>query len=123
MMFNCHCRSCQMISGGPYVGVVLVRRKAFKLTNGSLKFHYTDRVDGAKHKRGFCPDCGSRITGADSDDPRPWIAVTASSLDDPAVFRPLYDIFTSHAQPWDLLDPSLPKHPKYAPSAQKERRP
>jgi hypothetical protein len=114
-MFNCHCRTCQKITGGPYVPVVLVLAKAFKITKGALRTHFTEQVTGGRHKRGFCADCGSRITGAESDTPTRWVAVTASSLDDASWFRPQYDIFTSHAQPWDLMDPKLPKHEQYQP--------
>ena len=93
-MFNCHCRPCQQITGGPYAPVVLVPAKAFKLTKGALRFHFTRSIRGERHphKRGFCPDCGSRITGAQTNKPLPWLAVTASSLDDPSGFRPQYDI-------------------------------
>jgi hypothetical protein len=115
VMFNCHCRTCQMVTGGPYTPVVLLKSKAFKLTQGSLKHHFTEKVTGGGHKRGFCGECGSRVTGAESDRRLPWIAVTASSLDDPSGFQPQYDIFTSHAQPWDLLNPAIPKHEEYPP--------
>lgn len=115
-MFNCHCRACQQVSGGPYAPVVLVRAKAFKLTQGTLRYHFLDNTAGGKHKRGFCPDCGSRITGGESDKPSRWLGLTASSLDDPSWFKAEYDIFASHAQPWDLMDPARLKHPEYPPS-------
>src|SRR5690242_19177243 len=100
-MFKCHCRTCQMVSGGPFVPVVLLKSKAFKITKGALKYHHTEQITGHMHKRGFCGDCGTRLTGAESDKPRPWIAVTGSSLDDPSIFKPTCHIFASHAQPWD----------------------
>src|SRR5438046_2213121 len=109
-MFNCHCRTCQMVSGGPYTPVVLLKTKTFRLTQGALKHHFTEKVGGGGNKRGFCPECGSRVTGAEMKHRLPWIAVTASSLDDPSVLQPTHDIFTSHAQPWDRMDPALPKH-------------
>jgi hypothetical protein len=34
-------------------------------------------------------------------------------LDDPSWFRPQMDIFISDAQPWDQVDPALPKFEKY----------
>jgi len=114
-MLNCHCRTCQKVTGGPYVPVVLVPSASFKLTRGTLRYHFTERVKGVDHKRGFCADCGSRITGAESETPSAMIGLTASSLDDPSWFRPQYDIFTSHAQLWDVMDPKLPKHRHYPP--------
>src|SRR5206468_9286271 len=85
-MFNCHCRTCQKVTGGAYTPVVVVPAKAFKLTQGSLRYHFTKSYARRKHKRGFCPDCGSRITGGESDKPSEWMALTASSLDDPSWF-------------------------------------
>jgi len=114
-MFNCHCRTCQQVSGGPYVPVVLLPSAAFRLTQGTLRHHFLPSEMGGLHKRGFCGDCGSRITGGESTEPRPWVGVTASSLDDPSRFQPKFDIFVSRAQPWDLLDPQRPQHDTYAP--------
>lgn len=114
-MFNCHCRTCQMVTGGAYTPVLVISAKAFKLTQGTLKYHFTKNIHEGRHKRGFCADCGSRITGAETDQPTRWLAVAASSLDDPSRFEPAYDIFTSHAQPWDLMDPVRPKHKEYPP--------
>jgi len=116
-MFCCHCRTCQIVSGGAYTPIVLVPNKAFKLTQGAIKHHFTDSKRGEKHphKRGFCTDCGSRLTGGESIHPRPWMAVTASSLDDPSIFKSQFDIFASHAQAWDRLDPNVPKHAEYPP--------
>ena len=88
VMLKCHCRTCQKVTGAAYVPVVLVPSKAFKLTRGALRYHFTERVKGVRHKRGFCADCGSRITGAESETPSSTIGLTASSLDDPSWFRP-----------------------------------
>jgi hypothetical protein len=114
-MFNCHCRTCQQVSGSAYVPVVLLPAQAFRLTRGTLRHHLLPSEKGGQHKRGFCGDCGSRLTGGESTEPREWIGVTASSLDEPSQYRPTFDIFVASAQPWDLLDPKLPKHDKYPP--------
>jgi hypothetical protein len=39
-------------------------------------------------------------------------------MDEPSWFRPRYDIFTADAQPWDYMDPALPKFKEYRPSDQ-----
>ena len=41
------------------------------------------------------------------------IGVRAGSLDDPSWHRPAVDIFTKSAQPWDYMNPELPKYPGY----------
>lgn len=115
MMGKCHCRDCQHISGGAFVPFVIVLSEAFRLTRGNLQYHFTESLKGGKHKRGFCADCGSRLTGAESDTPSPIVGLVAGSLDDPSWFRPQMDIFTSDAQPWDQMDPEIPKYEKYPP--------
>lgn len=57
------------------------------------------------------------MTGAESEagDSR-FIGVLAGTLDDPSLFRPQMDIFVSDAQPWDLMDPDVPKFAEYPPS-------
>src|SRR5207247_5123212 len=41
---------------------------------------------------GFCAECGSRITGGESENPsKEFIGITAGSLDDPSWFSPQMD--------------------------------
>jgi hypothetical protein len=116
IMLKCHCRMCQKVSGGPYTPVVVVGKKHFKLTKGALKYYSTPSLRDGMNKRGFCPDCGSRISGAELEDgSRPWMGLTATCFDDSSWFHPLMDVFTSHAQIWDLMDPAIPKHAEYSP--------
>jgi hypothetical protein len=37
------------------------------------------------------------------------IVIYAGSLDDPSWYTPSRDIFVNSAQPWDVMDPALPK--------------
>ena len=118
MMLKCHCRDCQHITGGGFAAAVLVPAEAFRLTKGELTYHFTPSLSGGKNKRGFCANCGSRITGAEKhDESSRFIGILAGSLDDPSWFRPQMDIFTSDAQPWDQMDPAIPKYEKYPPMA------
>jgi hypothetical protein len=114
MMLKCHCRDCQQVSGGPYVPVVLVLLRAFSITKGLVQHYATPSLAGGHNKRGFCPKCGSRLTGAESPE-RGFIGLVATSLDDPSWFKPKVDIFVADAQPWDLMEPGLPKYEQYMP--------
>src|SRR6266850_6568057 len=67
MMFKCHCRDCQQVTGGAFVAGLLVSKSAFHLTKGELRYHFTPSLAGGKHRRGFCVGCGSRITGGEND--------------------------------------------------------
>jgi hypothetical protein len=81
MMLKCHCRDCQQLTGGGFIPAVLVPAKSFRLTRGQLRYHFTPSIPGGKHKRGFCPECGSRITGAESEaGDSPFVGVLAGTL-------------------------------------------
>jgi hypothetical protein len=84
VMFNCHCRDCQKTTGGPYTPVFYVPAKAFKITKGSPKYYDTTSEMVGHNRRGFCPECGSRLFGGATDQGQ---GITASSLDDPTLFN------------------------------------
>ena len=111
-MFYCHCRDCQRASGGPYTPVVYVPAKAFKITKGSPRYYNTPSEAMGHNKRGFCPDCGSRLFGGKTDFGQ---GIAAGTLDNPSVYKPQHEIWTSDAQPWDHMDPNLQKFEKYRP--------
>jgi hypothetical protein len=116
MMIKCHCRDCQHITGGPYAPAVIFPAEAFKLTKGEPRYHFTASIAGGKHKRGFCPDCGCRVTGGESEKGSPFVGVLAGSLDDPSWFRESVDMFVSDVEPWDRLSLDTPKFDQYAPA-------
>jgi len=107
---NCHCRDCQKATGGAYVPAIAVPVQAVKIT-GEVKYYECRADSGHTFSRGFCPTCGGRVFGNTSGYPQ-FILITAGSLDDPSRFNPSMDFFTSSAQPWDRMDPELPKFPK-----------
>jgi len=117
MMLKCHCRDCQRLTGGGFVPALLVPAEAFRLTRGQLRYNLTPSIRRGKHKRGFCPECGSRITGGEFEgEESPFVGILAGSLDDPSWFQSQMDIFVSDAKPWDQMDPAIPKFEQYPPS-------
>ena len=62
-MFCCHCRDCQRASGGAGNYVVIMPADSFKFTRGAPRYHFTTSAKFGHHKRGFCAECGSRLTG------------------------------------------------------------
>jgi hypothetical protein len=64
--------------------------------------------------RAFCGECGAPLfiqVASRSD----IVGLRVGSLDDPSEFRPEAHIFVKSAQPWDHLDPDLPKYQAYPP--------
>ena len=110
MAGNCHCRDCQRASGGAFVSALAVPRNALTIT-GEVKYYDVKGDSGNTVSRGFCPNCGARLFG------RPAVAsdlivIMAGSLDDPSWYKPGMDFYTASAQPWDHMNPDLPKFPK-----------
>ncbi len=112
-MFNCHCRDCQSMTGGGHTPVVFVPASTFQFTRGTPRYFSTDsdQAGPQSHKRSFCPECGSRLTGGEFAG-APNIGMCGGSLDDPSVFKPAADFWVSDAQPWDLLHSSTAKFDK-----------
>jgi hypothetical protein len=111
-MGNCHCRDCQQATGTAYAAAILVPRHAVTIT-GDVKYYEVKGDSGRLVGRGFCPNCGSRLF---AKPPTPeLIGITASSLDDPSWFEPKIDFYTASAQPWDYMNPDLPKFAKFPP--------
>ena len=116
MMFKCHCRDCQHATGGGHACVVIVPADAFEITRGERRYYFTASGAVGEHKRGYCAECGSRLTGGENrEGTTGMVGINAGSLDDPSWFRPQMAIFASDAQPWDPMDSSLPKYDTYPP--------
>jgi hypothetical protein len=108
---NCHCRDCQRESGSAYAAVIGVARAGFTITKGRPTYFKVTADSGNATKRGFCGNCGSPLFGEPGVDSN-LVTVRAGSLDDPRVYQPAADVYTSSAQPWDCMNPALPKFPK-----------
>jgi hypothetical protein len=102
---KCHCRDCQRATGSAYAPLIWIYEAELALEGTPLRYHTVTADSGRDLRRGFCPDCGSPLLVKPAV---PGIAfIVASSLDDPSVFAPSFEIWTARTQPWDLLDPNL----------------
>ena len=110
----CHCRDCQRQSGSAYGAGLRVPAAGFRVTQGEPALYVKTADSGNTVTRAFCPQCGSMLFLRVSARPD-LVAIRAGTLDDPSVFRPEADIFVRSAQPWDHMDPALPKHAAYPP--------
>jgi hypothetical protein len=96
-MLNCHCRDCRRANGSAYAAVIAVPKAAVHI-RGETRYHKIVGDTGKAVERGFCPICGSQVTIKLERLPD-ILGLQAGSLDDPSIFRPAMDVFTSSAQP------------------------
>src|SRR5258707_10645394 len=87
MMLHCHCRDCQRSSGGPFSSFIVVPKEAFKLLQGTPRFHDSPSEMGGKTHRAFCPQCGSAVY-RNPDRPPPRIALRVACLADTSWVNP-----------------------------------
>jgi len=113
-MLNCHCRDCQIAGGSTCSPTLIMPRSAVRLTQGQLA-HFEKRADsGNLATREFCPSCGTPLFASTSA-AEEYLAVRAASLDDPSWFRPEANFWMDSAQPWDYVDPAIPRFAKGRP--------
>ncbi|MGH8645188.1 MAG: GFA family protein [Gammaproteobacteria bacterium] len=110
---NCHCRDCQRATGGTFAPLVFVPCSAGAIT-GDVKYRDIKGDSGQIVSRGFCPACGARLFLKAEMMPD-LMGIMAGSLDDPSWFQPTMDIYTASAEPWDFMNPDLPKFPNMSP--------
>jgi hypothetical protein len=120
LALNCHCRDCQRASGTAFAAIIRVPAAAFTVTKGAPQFYTVTGNSGNTVSRGFCPECGSSLFSRLSGLPE-VVGVRVGSLDDPSGYRPVMDIFVASAQPWDHMNPELPKFPGYPQAVGPER--
>jgi hypothetical protein len=110
---TCHCRSCQQATGSAFHAGIYVPSSGVEIV-GDVKYYDSKGDSGKRVSRGFCPTCGSRLFNTADILPN-VIGITAGSITDSSWFRSEMDIYTSSAQPWDFMNPDLPKFPKLPP--------
>ncbi len=107
-MLNCHCRDCQRASGSAFAPLLAFARD--RITFSGALSHFADKSErGTIMQRGFCSTCGSPMTLEPAGRPD-VLLVLASSLDDPGLHKPSADIWVRSAQPWDHLNPAIPRY-------------
>jgi hypothetical protein len=111
---QCHCRDCQRSSGTAYIAAVRVPSAGFRITRGAPKRYVAKSDAGNEIARVFCGDCGSPLYVQVSTRPD-VVGLRVGTLDDPGWFQAEADIFVKSAQPWDRMDPAIPKYDTYPP--------
>jgi hypothetical protein len=86
---HCHCRTCQRLSGAPFVTWVCMPREAFRITAGEPLIRRTS----PQAVRGFCGACGSALFM--DYDGWPTLDVSIGSLDAPDAIDVLDNIWAA----------------------------
>ena len=98
----CHCRMCQKASGGPIMAFARVGKDDLRWTRGTPPaFRSSSLVE-----RHFCSACGTPLTYHFIE--RPYISVTAGSLDDPEAARPALQYSVDRELSWFATIRGLP---------------
>ena len=113
-MVNCHCRDCQRASGSGYSATLIMSAGSVRLLRGQCKEHQTVAESGNVAKREFCGACGTPLFAGSLARPD-FLGVKAASLDDSSWFAPEADVWVESAQPWDHMNPNVPKFAKNRP--------
>ncbi len=86
---------------------------AIPVKSGTLNFineEPTYYVSSDLGKRGFCPECGSRLVWKALDPELDWVTnVTVGTLDNRAEAVPTRHIYVDTQMPWHQLSDSLPR--------------
>ncbi|MHB1579613.1 MAG: GFA family protein [Acidithiobacillus ferrooxidans] len=104
---NCHCKDCQRSSGSAFIPAMIFPEKNVAVS-GEVKYFESQADSGHMHKRGFCPNCGSQLFARFSNMPG-VLGIKAGTLDDSSNYVPKLDFHVGSAEPWDFMNPDLPK--------------
>lgn len=104
---HCQCRDCQRRSGTGHGSYLTFPRRHEVTVSGAAREWRVTADSGNDKVHAFCPACGAPVylTFVAMPD---LIAVHASSLDDPARFRPQAVTYAARGFGWDTIDPALP---------------
>lgn len=105
----CHCKRCQKLSGTAFATVLAVPTESLKI-RGKVTYYDSKADSGNTARNGFCATCGSRVLGDTTQMPE-LTAIMAGTLDDPSELKPMMNIYTESAQPWDSIGTDLPSFP------------
>jgi hypothetical protein len=117
-MVNCHCRDCQRASGSGYSASMIMSASSVHLLQGHCNEHRVVADSGNVAKREFCGACGTPVFARTLAKPE-FLIIKAASLDDPSWFAPEADVWVESAQPWDHMNPIIPKFARNRPKPAK----
>ncbi len=104
----CHCHSCRLAGGAPFVAWASVDADRFVLTRGALREHRSSQCVA----RGFCAECGTSITYAHEGRPDD-LDVAIATLDQPNALAPACHVWVSEKLAWVEIGDGLPQFEEF----------
>lgn len=103
----CQCRQCQRISGSGHAAQFAVPVNDTSI-EGQLSFYDQVAESGNTVSSGFCSMCGSPMLKKTTKAPE-LLFFHAATMDDPSEFKPQIVVYEEDKQPWDHVDPKIPR--------------
>ena len=109
MTGTCHCRDCQRATGAAFATLMIFRKESVAF-EGDEPVRRAFRGDSGKQVlRSHCGVCGSPVLAEYAVTPD-FAVIMAGTLDDPALVRPEWAIYTASKQPWVALPEGFAIH-------------
>jgi hypothetical protein len=114
VLYACHCRDCQTMTGGGFVLQTMVPRSRFQ-ASGDITEWTRHNSGGALTTHRFCVTCRTRLWS--DNEARPgMVLVRAGTLDRSDEAAPAVHMWTSRRQPWIGLPGGAEIYPQAVPA-------
>lgn len=113
MMLQCHCLDCQKATGAGHASNAYFANEDVSI-QGEATGYTVEADSGNEMTRYFCPECGGRVYGRNSDRPG-LISIQVGCLADHSWFKPQAVIYTSRRHDWDITSDEIPNHENMPP--------
>jgi len=102
MVGLCHCRDCQITSGGAFRMSTSVDPKTFRFTKGTPKTFDKTADSGKVRRMAFCGDCGTHLCSmpTDPNEEGAFISVRLATSKDFAKFKPIAELYCDSKVAW-----------------------
>ena len=114
MMVQCHCLDCQKATGAGHTSNAYFARGDVTI-EGEASAHTVIADSGNEMTRFFCPECGSRMYGYNSESPD-LVSIQVGCLEDHSWFLPQVVLFASRRHDWDITSDEIPRFEKMPPA-------
>jgi hypothetical protein len=114
MVYNCHCKNCQKMSGAAFSTNVTIPAGTLEIALGDPGVLHWGADSSAERFALYCESCKSRIAHGWKEGGPPILNIRAGTLDDTTWVKPVVDIWKASAQCWVQFPddrPSLDRQP------------